>query len=158
MKKIGDLLGNSYSRELATEEWRSFSASVRSGKGNACHCCRRSDRVTQVHHMFYEWGKKAWEYDHNDVLLLCDHCHKALHEELKKFRRHVFGFLDPQSFNALNKALESALTRYKPLMFAHALCEIVCNERLIENHAKAWFETKTYDTAAKRELKSQIEQ
>lgn len=133
-----DLFGKSYKQQLASTEWNTFSSGIRKRRGGSCECCRRTDVITQVHHIVYEPGKDLHEAAESDVILLCEFCHKSLHEELNKFRRFVFRYMTPQSFVILNRALAVAMVEYQPLVFAHAFAEIVGNEHLIENHARAY--------------------
>jgi len=132
------ILGKTYAQKLASEDWLRFSENVRRDRGNACECCRRTNVVTQVHHVFYEPGKEPWQSKQEDVILLCEVCHRGLHVELQEFRRVVFKGLSPQAFRVLNSALVIGIHQYDPLIFAHALSEFVKNKRLVENHAKAW--------------------
>lgn len=119
-------------------EWQSFTLSVRRSKGNACEMCRRSDGILQVHHLFYEHGRKLWDYDHQDLVLLCRPCHKAVHEQLQAFRRFVFGKLRPETFRVINESLSVALSRYDPLVFVHALQEFVATPSMVDRYAKAF--------------------
>ncbi len=136
------ILGKTYQQKLATQEWRSFSTGIRKSRGNACQHCRRSDVVTQVHHINYEPNQEPWEADQGDVMLLCVACHKTLTEELRMFRKFAFRFMTPQAFVIFNRALVVAMNEYDPLIFSHAFAEFVGNERLVNNHAKAYgFET-----------------
>lgn len=138
MKSLSDILsGNSYKQQVGSSQWRNFAAAVRS-KRKACECCRRSDVELHVHHLFYDFKKNLWEYDDDEVIVLCRGCHEEIHEQLKKFRKFVFRYLNGQTFQVLNGALAVALTQYNPIIFTHALAEFVSNPRLVQNHADAW--------------------
>lgn len=138
MRAIGQILEQtSYAAQLADERWHSFVASILRHTKH-CECCRRTGVVLQVHHIFYDFRRKLWEYNRDEVSVLCATCHKEIHEELNKFRKYVFRYLNPQSFKTLNGALAVGLTQYEPLVFVHALAEFTGNSRLVENHAKAF--------------------
>lgn len=138
MRSVGQIISQTrYNELLQSDEWKDFSRSIRRARGNVCQCCRLGDKPTQTHHIFYD-GRKPWEYDPEDVVLLCDTCHKEIEMELRRFRRSVFRRLDPKSFRILNDALEKALNTYDPLVFAHSMAEFAGNQRLVQNHAKAW--------------------
>lgn len=142
MIKFGEILGkNSYQSQLASEKWNEFSKQIRATR-NFCECCRQANKTLQVHHLFYEPGKNLWEYADGDLLVLCRECHQELHSQLKMFRKITFRYLTPRMFQLVNAALRSGLTKYDPLTYCHALCEFTENKRLIENHARAWYETK----------------
>ena len=148
MKSIGEIFGStSYASQIKDERWTAFAAGIRKQR-NFCECCRRSGIVLQVHHLFYEFNRNLWDYDGDEVIVLCESCHKDIHEQLKQFRKHVFRYLNGQSFKVLNGALAVGLTTYDPLTFCHALAEFVSNKRLVENHARAWAEETPTTTRA----------
>lgn len=138
MKSIEVILSrSSYQHQLDSEEWAAFAKRIKE-RHPFCRYCRRKDVLLNVHHIFYDWSRKLWEYNDSEVVVLCETCHNEMHEQLSNFRRCVFQKLDAKSFKILNAALAVALDTYEPLMFSHALCEFVSNGRLIENHAKSW--------------------
>lgn len=139
MKSIDQILSRSgYAKKLDTAEWRNFSERIRKESGNFCQCCKRANLSTQVHHIFYDSERQPWEYQRDEVVLLCAGCHKAIHEQLKQFRKFVFGKMTPQAFQVLNGALAVAFEKYDPLTFAHALAEFVSTPTMIQRYANAW--------------------
>jgi hypothetical protein len=136
--KVGDILKSDKYRDLLnTEEWKQFSNSIRRDRQNACECCRRTNVMTQTHHIFYDASIKPWEHDPQDVVLLCEGCHKEIHQQLKSFRRTVFRFLRPGAFEILNKALSLGLTKADPLEFVHAVLEMAESPNSIQRFAYA---------------------
>ena len=67
-----------YSRLLEDKRWKEFRLKVLSERGNKCECCGGTD-VLQIHHTFYIRGKMPWEYDINDMRVLCKRCHQRIH-------------------------------------------------------------------------------
>src|SRR6185436_10921450 len=121
-----------YDQEIASEEWKIFSRDVRKDHGNACVICRRSDVATEVHHFFYDPSKKMWEPDQGEVTLLCRTCHKEMHKELLEFRKHVFRYLKPRTFQLLNEALRVGLAQNDPLELMHAMAEMAASPRSVK--------------------------
>jgi hypothetical protein len=37
-------------------------------------------RISNVHHKYYVLEKEPWEYPNEDLMLLCHHCHKTIHQ------------------------------------------------------------------------------
>jgi len=140
MKHVSQLLRNpqSYAEQLQTNEWKAFGRKVRSEKQNACQVCRRSNVETQVHHVFYDPSRKLWEYESWEVQLLCRECHQGMTEQLKAFRKAVFGKLNPRTFQILNGVLSAGLQAYDPLTLVHAMASFVSTPRLVIGQAKAW--------------------
>lgn len=67
-----------YNRLLEDKRWKEFRLKVLSERGNKCECCGGTD-ILQIHHTFYIRGKMPWEYDINDMRVLCRTCHQRIH-------------------------------------------------------------------------------
>lgn len=67
-----------YADQLNTPEWKAFRQFIFVVRGKQCEKCGRRDRL-QIHHLRYITGRMAWEYLPFDVLVLCDACHKKIH-------------------------------------------------------------------------------
>ena len=67
-----------YNRLLEDKRWKEFRLKVLSERGNKCECCGGTD-VLQIHHTFYISGKMPWEYEINDMRVLCKRCHQRIH-------------------------------------------------------------------------------
>jgi len=129
---------NSFAAQYKTEEWRNFSREVKSARGKFCQSCRRQDVILHAHHSFYVPGRKLWEYEQQDMVVLCEGCHRELHAELQKFRKFVFTKMNATVASTINGALAVALDQYDPLVFAHALAEFVSTPSLVQRYADAW--------------------
>ena len=67
-----------YNRLLEDKRWKEFRLKVLSERGNKCEFCGGTD-VLQIHHTFYIRGKMPWEYEINDMRVLCRTCHQKIH-------------------------------------------------------------------------------
>ena len=67
-----------YNRLLEDRRWKEFRLKVMSERGSRCECCGGTD-ILQIHHTFYISGKMPWEYDINDMRVLCKECHQRIH-------------------------------------------------------------------------------
>ena len=67
-----------YNRLLEDRRWKEFRLKVLSERGSRCECCGGTD-VLQIHHTFYISGKMPWEYEINDMRVLCKRCHQRIH-------------------------------------------------------------------------------
>jgi len=89
-KSYKHMIGMSYSEQLQTEEWKMFRLYVIIVKGFKCELCDDTNfKHFQVHHKVYKQSLMAWEYELNDMMVLCGFHHKKVHmPELKeKFNR-----------------------------------------------------------------------
>lgn len=67
-----------YNRLLEDKRWKEFRLKVMSERGSRCECCGGTD-ILQIHHTFYISGKMPWEYEINDMRVLCKKCHQRIH-------------------------------------------------------------------------------
>lgn len=67
-----------YEHLLKDERWKEFRLKVMSERGSKCECCGGTD-ILQIHHTFYVSGKMPWEYDIDDMRVLCRTCHQKIH-------------------------------------------------------------------------------
>ena len=67
-----------YRDQLKSEQWKHFRNFVFNIRGRKCEICK-SDKNLQIHHLEYHKNAKAWEYTCNDVIVVCEDCHKRLH-------------------------------------------------------------------------------
>lgn len=62
---------------LLSPRWTEYVRRVKADRVR-CECCGAGHGL-QVHHTYYRNDLKLWEYPIEDVLLLCDKCHRAEH-------------------------------------------------------------------------------
>ena len=138
LHNLSKIISNAtYREEIGSDQWRSFSRRIKSDR-NCCQVCKRADVLLNVHHHFYDPERRLWDYADNEVSVLCEHCHKAMHEGLNKFRTWVFGYLTPQSIRVLNGAMALGFQQHDPLKFAYAIAELAASPRSIELFYKAF--------------------
>ena len=71
-----------YNRLLEDKRWKEFRLKVMSERGNKCECCGGT-HILQIHHTFYISGKMPWEYNIDDMRVLCKKCHQRIHNIIK---------------------------------------------------------------------------
>ena len=145
MKTSGEIMGaigKTYAQKLQDPRWLAFAAGIRRDRGNVCRVCKQTGKVIQVHHVFYYPDREPWEYEGEEIVLLCRECHKAIHVELQKFRKYVFGRLTPRALQVLNGALAVGLDHHDSLTLTHAIAELVSEPRLVNNFCRAFIEGK----------------
>ena len=67
-----------YNKQLKNEKWKAFRNFVFVVRGCKCEMCGATQKL-QVHHPNYIKGRKAWEYTCNEVVVLCEQCHRKAH-------------------------------------------------------------------------------
>jgi len=67
-----------YDEQLKDKRWKAFRNFVFAVRGQVCEKCGSKENL-QVHHPKYISGKLAWEYNCNEVMVLCSDCHCKEH-------------------------------------------------------------------------------
>ena len=67
-----------YEHLLKDERWKLFRLRVMSERGCSCEYCGSTETI-QIHHTKYVKGRLPWEYDINDMRVLCKKCHQRIH-------------------------------------------------------------------------------
>lgn len=72
-----------YSEELDTIQWRKKRCKILQRDDFRCQECgavQSDDVCLHVHHKYYLFGHKAWEYRDSVLVTLCEDCHQSFHE------------------------------------------------------------------------------
>jgi hypothetical protein len=67
-----------YRKELADPRWNIRSSERKIVANGACERCRSGKRIN-THHIIYIDGRHAWEYEDDELEVLCRKCHRAEH-------------------------------------------------------------------------------
>lgn len=68
-----------YNEMLRLPQWQKKRLEVLSAKGFACEGCRDDQNTLHVHHKTYINGRKPWEYELENFVVLCADCHSTEH-------------------------------------------------------------------------------
>ncbi len=63
---------------LLDERWKKLSLSIKERDNFLCRKCKCKNNL-QVHHIVYINKKNPWEYNDNQLITLCELCHKKEH-------------------------------------------------------------------------------
>ena len=63
-----------------------------------CRSCGDSESTLNVHHAYYEKGKKPWEYPKYTMITLCESCHKKRHKMRNDILAGIVGLSDTEYF------------------------------------------------------------
>jgi 5-methylcytosine-specific restriction endonuclease McrA len=69
-----------YNEQLKDQRWFYVRSRVMERDKHKCKCCG-TWRNLEVHHLRYEFGRKAWEYNDIDLVTLCHKCHEKAHKD-----------------------------------------------------------------------------
>jgi hypothetical protein len=72
----------SYIEQLRHPNWQRKRLEMLASNDWTCAKCAAVDKELHVHHLRYVKGRMAWEYEDEELQVLCNACHKLTHEEL----------------------------------------------------------------------------
>ncbi len=78
----------SYAEDLKSVEWQKKRLSVLTRDNWTCQLCKDTETQLHIHHKFYQRDRKCFEYDDEDLITYCKHCH-ALVEYAKDHFKDV---------------------------------------------------------------------
>lgn len=67
-----------YRDQIKDQRWKIFRWFILKVRGEQCEICGSQSNL-QVHHTHYRTDAKAWEYNCNEVMVVCRDCHQKLH-------------------------------------------------------------------------------
>ena len=97
----------SYSELLKDPRWQKKRLEVLERDGFKCQWCLSGEDELHVHHSFYDWKLKPWEYQMRYLHTLCSDCHEAAETALKMVRSVIGN--DPIAFNVIRQAVISIM-------------------------------------------------
>ena len=68
-----------YNDQLNMPQWKAFREFIFVVRGRKCESCGKPTNL-HVHHREYIKNRYAWEYLPNDVMVLCNDCHRYIHK------------------------------------------------------------------------------
>jgi len=81
----------SYSAMYRDPRWQKKRLEIMERDEFRCCSCGATDKTLNVHHAYYEKGKKPWEYDNKMLLTLCEDCHEKWHEVMRRIHYELMG-------------------------------------------------------------------
>lgn len=73
-----------YQEKLQDPRWQKKRLSALNEAGWSCQLCGESKNTLHVHHKQYFKGREPWEYENDQLVVLCKHCHQVTHETQDK--------------------------------------------------------------------------
>ena len=69
-----------YAELLLDPRWQRKRLEALNAYNWRCDRCGSPESTLHVHHKMYRKGAKPWEYDVSELVVLCDPCHKTIHD------------------------------------------------------------------------------
>ena len=119
-----------YSELLKHPNWQKKRLEILARDNFTCRRCHPSlvdkDATLNVHHCYYEYGKKPWEYPDSSLLTLCEVCHADESTTLNETKKEVLKSLSIHGLNSNDFTdLASYFSRHADVIF-----KIIKEERM----------------------------
>jgi hypothetical protein len=72
-----------YKDQLSHPLWQKKRLEILERDEFKCRYCGDKETQLQVHHFFYKKGLNVWEYDNDNLITVCKHCHTVLTNDQK---------------------------------------------------------------------------
>jgi hypothetical protein len=79
LKRVDNMTKNSYAEKLKDPRWQKKRLEALSNADFCCEACCDSTSTLHVHHKQYFKGREPWEYDVEQLGVLCESCHAEHH-------------------------------------------------------------------------------
>jgi 5-methylcytosine-specific restriction endonuclease McrA len=66
-----------YSEKLKDPRWQKQRLEIFARDGWKCGVCQSTENTLNVHHVGYQKGKDPWGYRNDELVTLCEPCHRA---------------------------------------------------------------------------------
>lgn len=98
---------------LKSPEWQKKRLEIMQRDEWRCTQCGSTVNWLQVHHGYYQTGKKPWEYPDETLHTLCEDCHKETTEMMRKIYR-LIGQMNTDLLGVMYGVVVGALAFAKP--------------------------------------------
>lgn len=78
-----------YKKLLRDPKWQRKRLKILERDKFRCKHCASDSGTLHVHHSYYEYGKKPWEYEDESLITLCNYCHEQEHIAKSKFYKEL---------------------------------------------------------------------
>ena len=75
---------NEYADMLKSPKWQKKRLEIMQRDGFVCQHCGDDETTLHIHHLRYDFSIKPWEYNNDDLVTLCEHCHNRVTENKNK--------------------------------------------------------------------------
>lgn len=85
----------SWSAQYKSPHWQRKRLEALNDAGFSCQVCQDKETTLHVHHKRYVKGRKIWEYEISELMVLCAPCHEATHG-IKDLMSEILARVSPE--------------------------------------------------------------
>lgn len=104
----------SYSEKLLDPRWQKRRLDILNRDQFKCALCKDEKTTLHIHHRLYKNGRNPWEYEDEELISLCKHCH-AVAEDIKRKCNGEPIVVRKQFSEAIERFTLTAIVEFGPL-------------------------------------------
>jgi hypothetical protein len=115
-----------YKEQIKHPKWQKKRLEILERDNFTCCDCTSCEKTLNVHHLKYEKNRFIWDYHNDDLITLCQDCHKSIHDYKKELDILFTRFWDSDCRNYIFKIL-NIISGYDPykLMRTFEIIEVL---------------------------------
>ena len=78
-----------YKDQLKHPKWQKKRLEILNRDEFTCQLCKSTEKTLHVHHLYYDYKKRLWEYKNETMVTLCEECHSFIHSKMPKFTKYL---------------------------------------------------------------------
>jgi hypothetical protein len=79
----------SWASQYKDPRWQKKRLEIMERDNFTCRSCGAKDKTLNVHHAYYDKGKRPWEYPSENMITWCEKCHKKTHDTMKSMQLNL---------------------------------------------------------------------
>lgn len=95
-----------YAEKLRSPKWQKRRLEIMERDRFSCQICSDTETTLNVHHLIYRQNADPWEYGDDELITLCEPCHRRVTSLLKKLRLNLYWDVNVGAYEALTELLD----------------------------------------------------
>jgi 5-methylcytosine-specific restriction endonuclease McrA len=102
-----------YAEQIKSPQWQKKRLEILGNHSFKCLLCGNTESELHVHHILYEKNKMIWDYPNHMLVVLCDNCHKKIHEYNNRSIYSTWMIIEGYGFEKVEWLLDLLYKLYK---------------------------------------------
>lgn len=105
-----------YAEKLKDPRWQKKRLKIMERDNFTCQFCQSETKTLNVHHLLYHPNADPWEYEDDELLTLCELCHKGIGLLLNRIKRQMSWEVSVCAYEALTSFLDDRDVRIATIL------------------------------------------
>ena len=82
----GRVFNMTYAEQIKSPKWQKKRLNILDRDKYTCMSCFEEEKTLHVHHLAYHKNKSIWQYEDNELITLCEDCHKTISNDFDQIK------------------------------------------------------------------------